>query len=77
MPAMLRIIVSILQVTKLVLTEWRLGSMYFDSSALLCLFMPTDFGNKFAVFEINIYYTVQYYVQMQHMQYKLVPHMLE
>ena len=49
--------------------------MYFDLSALVCLFMPTDL--KFAVFEISIYYNVQYYVQMQHMQYKLVPHMLE
>ena len=39
--------------------------------------MPTESGNKFAVFEINIYYTVQYYVQMQHMQYKLVLRILE
>ena len=55
---MARIVVSILQVTKLMLTEWRSGSKYFDLSALLCLFMPTDFGNKFAVFQISIYYTV-------------------
>ena len=76
MPAMPRIVVSILQVTKLVLTEWRSGSKYFDLSALLFLFIPTDFGNKFAVFEISIYYTVPYHAQMQQMQCKLVPHIL-